>query len=237
MIKYVFFDLDGTLLPMDQDLFIKIYFKDLSAVFARKGYDPKAFYDSLMRSIDLMINNSSDMTNEEVFWKCLCEDLGTGVMDMNDDIDEFYHGDFLNARKACSCNPLVKQAVDTLKAKGKRLMVATNPVFPAIASETRMQWGGVYPEDFEYITTYSNSKRCKPNIEYYLFLAEKFGCDPNECLMVGNDVSDDMPARDAGWKVFLVTDCLINRKNVDLSVYPNGDWKDLLSYVEKNDIL
>ena len=71
----------------------------------------------------------------------------------------------------------------------------------------------------------------------YLFLAEKFGCDPNECLMVGNDVSDDMPARDAGWKVFLVTDCLINRKNVDLSVYPNGDWKDLLLYVEKNDIL
>lgn len=235
MIKHVFFDLDGTLLPMDQDLFIKIYFKELTKVFVKNGYDAKAFYSSLMRSIDLMIGNSSDVMNEDIFWQCISEDLGKEVTELEDEIDIFYHSDFMNAKAACSCNPLIKKVVDTLKADGKQLIVATNPVFPAIASEIRMQWGGVYPDDFEYITTYTNSKRCKPNVEYYLFLAEKFGCDPSECLMVGNDVADDMPARDAGWNVFLVTDCLINRKNVDISIYPNGDWNDLLHYIEEID--
>jgi len=234
MIKYVFFDLDGTLLPMDQDLFIKIYFKELTKVFVKHGCDPKVFFDALMKSIDLMISNDTDIENEYVFWSCMSE-IGVKESDVQKDIDAFYKGDFTNAKFACSCNPLVKKAVDALKEKGKRLIVATNPVFPAIASEVRMQWGGVYPDDFEYITTYTNSIRCKPNVEYYLFLAEKFGCDPKECLMVGNDVSDDMPARDVGWNVFLVTDCLINRKNVDISQYPNGDWNDLLRYIEEID--
>ena len=237
MIKHVFFDLDGTLLPMDQDLFIKIYFKELTKVFVKKGYDAEKFFASLNRSIRLMISNSSEVMNEDVFWQCITEDLGDDARDIEADIDEFYRGAFFLSKEACYCNPLIKKTVDELKAKGKHLRVATNPVFPAIASETRMQWGGVYPEDFEYITTYTNSKRCKPNVEYYQLLAEKFNCVPEECLMVGNDVSDDMPARDAGWKVFLVTDCLLNRRNADISVYPNGDWNDLLAYVEEQDAL
>ena len=232
MIKYVFFDLDGTLLPMDQDLFIKIYFSELTKVFVAHGCDPKEFFDSLMRSINLMIANKSNDMNETIFWDCIRNDLGIEEKDVEDEIEAFYNGAFENARSACSCNPLVKKTVDILKAKGKHLIVATNPVFPSIASEIRMQWGGVYPSDFEHITTYSNSKRCKPEVEYYSHLAEKFGCDPKECIMVGNDVADDMPARKAGWNVFLLTDCLINRKNVDISVYPNGDFNSLLEHVE-----
>lgn len=38
-------------------------------------------------------------------------------------------------------------------------------------------------------------------------------CVPKNVLMVGNDVRDDMSAADVGMKVFLLTDCLINKKN------------------------
>ena len=41
-IKAVLFDLDGTLLPMDQDVFLKSYLGSLSKKLAPAGYDPKA---------------------------------------------------------------------------------------------------------------------------------------------------------------------------------------------------
>ena len=47
MIKAVFFDLDGTLLPMDQDVFIKEYFTGLAVKLAPYGYEP----EKLMKTI------------------------------------------------------------------------------------------------------------------------------------------------------------------------------------------
>ena len=41
MKKAILFDLDGTLLPMDQTEFTNGYFKLLAAKMAPHGYDPK----------------------------------------------------------------------------------------------------------------------------------------------------------------------------------------------------
>ena len=53
-----------------------------------------------------------------------------------------------------------------------------------------------------------------------------------ECLMVGNDVSDDMVAESLGMKVFLLTDNLINKEDADISIYPNGSFKELMEYID-----
>ena len=55
---------------------------------------------------------------------------------------------------------------------------------------------------------------------------------PEECLMVGNDVSEDMIAETLGMKVFLLTDCLINKENKDISLYPHGGFEELLAFIE-----
>ena len=52
--------------------------------------------------------------------------------------------------------------------------------------------------------------------------------------MVGNDVTEDMAAQEAGMSVFLITDCMINRENRDISVYPHGSFEQLMEYVKKN---
>jgi len=49
--------------------------------------------------------------------------------------------------------------------------------------------------------------------------------------MVGNDVGEDMVAEKLGMKVFLVTHCLINKSETDISVFPNGDLSALLGFV------
>ena len=49
--------------------------------------------------------------------------------------------------------------------------------------------------------------------------------------MVGNDMSEDMIARELGMEVFLLTDCIINKKDEDISAYPHGGYPELLEYI------
>ena len=116
---------------------------------------------------------------------------------------------------------------------GYRVVLATNPIFPAIATQSRIRWTGLEPEDFEFITTYENSSYSKPNPRYYEEVLEKIGCTPAECLMVGNDVTEDGAAKKLGIDVFFLIDCLINQEGRDISGEPHGSWEDLMAYILK----
>ena len=119
-----------------------------------------------------------------------------------------------------------------MKAKGLRAVLATNPIFPAVATQKRMAWAGLDPHDFALYTTYENSRRCKPNPDYYRDIVNTLGVAPEACVMVGNDVGEDMVARQLGMQVFLLTDCLINRKEEDISSYPRGGFDELLAFID-----
>ncbi len=47
MIKTVLFDLDGTLLPMDYEKFMKMYFKGLVKKASIRNYEPNKLIDSV----------------------------------------------------------------------------------------------------------------------------------------------------------------------------------------------
>ena len=68
-IKNVFFDLDGTLLPMDQEAFTKLYFKNLAKRLAPHGYDPEKLISAIWAGTASMIKNDGSQTNEDAFWK------------------------------------------------------------------------------------------------------------------------------------------------------------------------
>ena len=87
------------------------------------------------------------------------------------------------------------------------------------------------PDEFEFYTTYENIGWCKPNLDYYREVLRRAGMDAKECLMVGNDVGEDMIAAELGMKVFLLKDCLINKANEDISKYPSGSFAALREYV------
>ena len=233
-ITTILFDLDGTLLPMDQDLFIATYLKKLVTYLAPYGYDPKELGDMIWRGTAAMIKNDGRASNETVFWKTFCAHYGEEAIKDEAIFDRYYHTDFQSAKAVCGYTERAAKLISDLKARGIRLILATNPLFPAIATESRVRWARLEPCDFEYITTYDNSTFCKPNPEYYRELIEKLGLNVDECLMIGNDVSDDMIAEKLGMKVFLLTDCLINTKNVDITQYPNGDFDKLEEYLKNS---
>ena len=230
-ITTILFDLDGTLLPMDQDVFINEYFKRISAKLAPFGYEPKSLINLIWKGTELMIRNNGDKTNEEVFWDFAVKETGDKITRDKIYFDEFYESEFDKIKEVCGFNEKAPKTVKYLKDNGYKVALATNPVFPARATKWRIGWAGLTPDDFELVTTYENINHSKPNPQYYLDVANKLGVSPEECLMVGNDVGDDMVARNVGMKVFLLTDCLINKKNEDISNYPNGNFDDLLNYI------
>ena len=227
MLKAVLFDLDGTMLPMDQDQFTKGYFKLLTRKLIPHGYEPESLVQAIWQGTKAMVKNDGSRTNEQAFWNDFATTFGEKARADEALFREFYAKDFEQARQLCGFNPKAAEIVRLLKEKGYRVALATNPIFPAVATEARIRWAGLEPDDFELYTTYENIGYCKPNPEYFQEIARRMGLKPEECLMVGNDVGEDMVARETGMEVFLLTDCIINRKDTDISQYPHGGFDAL----------
>lgn len=231
-LKAVLFDLDGTLLPMDQDVFVKAYFGGISQKLAPYGYNPKELIAAIWQGTGAMIKNKGDKTNEQVFWDAFKAIYGEECLKDTPYFDKFYEENFDDVKSVCGFNPKSAETVKALKAKGIRVILATNPIFPRIATEKRIRWAGLEPEDFELFTSYENINCSKPNLMYYKEILSRTGLSAEDCLMVGNDVGDDMVAESLGLKVFLLTDCLINKAETDISAYPNGSFDDLNVYID-----
>lgn len=234
-ITTILFDLDGTLLPMDQDLFTKFYFKGLCTKMAPYGYAPDALVNAIWAGTKAMVMNDGSRTCEGAFWDRFASILGEAVREREPEFADFYANEFQSVQKVCGYNPESARLVSDLKAAGYRVVLATNPLFPPIATESRARWAGLDPDAFELITTYDNSSFCKPNPAYYQEILDKIGVTADQCIMVGNDVKEDMVAASKlGIQTFLLTDCLLNKDDLDTSLYPQGGFADLRAFLNLN---
>ena len=231
-ITTILFDLDGTLLPMDQEEFVKYYFGLLARKLAPHGYDSQLLIQGIWKGTGAMVKNDGSITNEDAFWNCFESVMGRSARQDEPIFRHFYENEFCAAKAACGFNPNAAEAIKAIKEKGFRVALATNPIFPAIATENRTRWAGLDVTDFEYFTAYENSRHCKPNPAYYQDVCDAMGVDPRECVMVGNDAIEDTAAEKLGIRVFLLTDCLINKDNRDISQYPQGSFDDLLNFID-----
>lgn len=231
MISTIFFDLDGTLLPMDQDVFLKAYMSGLAKKMAPHGYDPDLLIKSIWKGTEAMVMNDGSKRNDAVFWNTFSAIYGRDTRADEPIFEDFYRSEFQQVRDVCGYDDRSAKTIRKLKKMGFRMVLATNPLFPAIATHSRIKWAGMAPSDFEHITTYENSFHCKPNPDYYQEILDKLGLKAEECLMVGNDVGEDMIAEKLGMQVFLLTDCLINKTNADISRYASGSFPELMDYI------
>ena len=227
MLKTIMFDLDGTLVPFMQDDFIRAYFKALVARISPMGYDGEKIIAALWKGTGAMLKNDGTYTNRQVFWECFSQELGTGVLSLEGILDDFY------LREFDSVSTTLKETVDraalirSLREKGYGLVLATNPVFPAVAVQTRLKWIGLRPEDFDYVTTYENSRHSKPNPAYYRDILTHISRRPEECLMIGNNPVDDMAALQTEMEAYLVTDYLENSSNLPIDGYTCYTFREL----------
>lgn len=234
MKKYdaILFDLDGTLLPMDYETFMKAYFKLLASAVAPCGYSYETLIPAMWKGVGAMVKNDGEMSNSERFWDVFSGIYGQRVFNDIPVFNAFYRTDFHKAMSATSPTPLARRIVDAARANAEKVILATNPLFPRVAIEARLSWAGLTCDDFDLVTDYDNSGFCKPNPQYFTDIAEKTGIDPQNSLMVGNNTVEDAEASmKAGFSCYLITDCLISEG--EMPDCPSGTFADAVAYIEK----
>lgn len=230
-IDTVLIDLDGTLIPMEQQAFIDAYFSDLARFLAGYGYrDARTLLSALMRGVEAMIRNDGGATNRERFWAVFSAALGEEVRALEPALEGFYGNEFDAVRRVLGPARDVRGLLERLRGRGRTVYLATNPLFPPVAVQTRLGWIGLTPADFDGITTYDNSRYCKPNPDYYREILARLGCAPETCLMIGNNPSDDMSALQVGLSGYLVTDYLENEYHMDITPFRRGTFDELMEF-------
>lgn len=227
----ILFDLDGTLLPMDNDEFVKTYLGYLAKNVAHLGYTKETLIPAMWKGVAAMVKNDGSRTNYDAFWDTFSKMIGDHVYEHISTFDEFYGNDFNKASFVATPTPLAQKAVDIAKEKADKVILATSPMFPAVAVYSRLKWAQVERESFDMITTYEDCKTCKPNPAYYLEIAKKMNLDPKRCLMIGNNVKEDIiAAQTVGMDTFLLTDHLICEG--EMPETKKGSFEELITFLQ-----
>ena len=228
LLAAILFDLDGTLLDLDMRCFISEYFRAIAAHVA-PAVPADRFLRELLAGTDAMLaNRGSDRTNQQVFRDWFFPRVGSSEAELAPVFEDFYRTRFPDLRVHARALPEARKVVVALQGMGFRTAVATNPVFPRLAIEERLRWGGLGDLPFDLITSYELMHACKPHPEYFREVARRLGCRTDECLMVGNDVVLDLEgARAAGMPAFHA----VPKAPSGSRWVPSGALEDLVGWV------
>ena len=148
-------------------------------------------------------------------------------------LENYYQNEFQEIIKVTEKIEGLNDIMVKLKESGHQLIIATNPLFPEIASVSRVKWAGLDKELFDEITTYENYSHCKPNVNYYQEIIDKFNLDTDNTLMIGNDAQEDLAAGELGIETYLVTDHLIDRSGGNYQANHSGTMDDCLKFLQQ----
>ena len=231
--RVIFFDLDGTLLPMELDEFLGAYFEAIAGFVARQGLDAKAFSAGLKAGIGAMASHDDGRTNHEAYWEAFFRHADADAVAWEELLTEFYEHEFGAIGEGFQPNPAAARAIETLAAKGYPLVLATMPMFPRRAVEWRLAWAGVDASKFARITSFENSTSVKPKLAYYAENVAACSLSGDDVLMVGNNTVEDLAIQGLGADAFLVTDHLLDpTEGFDLGSVKRGTMEEFAAWAE-----
>lgn len=209
MLSGVLFDLDGTLLDIDLESFLGQYFSVLGPVVAEVlGHEPAdpTGLRAVIAATECMSAPHPGQTNREAFNARFERITGVDLAENEHDValESFYSAVFPSLQGVMGPREGAIDVVETALSLGLRVAIATNPIFPMSAVRERMRWAGLGHLDIPVVTAYEAMHATKPHGAYYLQTARMLGVDPQDCVMVGDDRSLDMPAADVGMRTFYV---------------------------------
>ena len=201
-IEAVLFDLDNTLIMFDEKKFFETYSKKLYLSF-QDLLSPQEFIQRLLSSTQVMTNNDGTLTNAEFFIHDFAKGLSSDKNELWQRFEYFYQNEFEQFKFLMKPLKNTYEIITSIKDKGFKVIIASNPMFPTNVQLIRLRWAGLAEISFDLITSAENSTFCKPNPDYYSEICEKINIKPENCLMVGNDAFNDMIASKTGMKTYL----------------------------------
>lgn len=202
--KALLIDFDNTLVLFNEDKFLASYAK-LAYPYFKDLFDTSTFFQKILASTLNMLNNDGRMTNAEVFSRDFIKDVPQLSFDeCNSRFEQFYLKSFSQLGKEVTAIPQGRHLIKRVLDEGMQVVIATNPIFPEIASRHRLEWANLADLEITLLTHAQNMSYCKPYPEYYRQILSLLHRQPEECLMAGNDPVSDMAASDLGIATFLV---------------------------------
>ena len=192
MITTFLLDLDDTLLGNDMDNFLPPYFAYLKK---RLGplLDMQDLQQTLFASVQAMqANQDPTVTNMAAFMADFTQRLGHKIEAIQPALEAFYSQDYPQLQQYTTPQPEARPLVRYLLAGGYKVVIATNPMFPATAIEQRLDWAGIGDFPYALITTMENSHFTKPNPRYYQEILTKIESGPEATWMVGDNLVADV---------------------------------------------
>lgn len=231
MIRTILFDLDGTLLPMDQDDFLRHYFARVAQALA-PYIPPDRVAAQILAAVEAMLRSTDPaLTCQDVFWADFSRRTGYERPALEPVFERFYAEAFPGLRAVLPGDlSAARRVLDAVLAQGYEIALCTQPVFPRQAIMARLDWIGVRDYPWRLITVLEEMHACKPHPAYYREVLDRIGRAPGQCLMVGNDVEEDGAAAALGIPTYFVTDHLIQRGAGPLPG-PGGSLTQLPAYV------
>ena len=214
--KAVLFDLDGTLLPMNEDNFLRGYFGGLYKHMAPFGFEKDSFVKAVWYGTDAMRKNDGTITCKDAFWKAFSSLYPDKNIDIIcEEFTKFYSTEFENTKAFCEPAHINAQAIiDEIKTKVDKVIVVANPVFPMNAMEARIRFAGIDPKSFDYITSYENMHYAKPNKNFIKEVLDKFNLTSEDVVYFGNSEKEDgRAARELNVKFYLTGNIVKDEKN------------------------
>lgn len=233
MFEAILFDLDGTLLNINMNIFLQHYFREMMKMAEVNQLDGRRLIEQVYKSTEIMIaDRNPGTTNEQAFMRDFFSKTKWDEEKMRSFFDEFYETGFPRLKKYCQPFPGIPEMMEGIFKKNLKVVIATNAVFPLTALKQRLEWAGLGDFSFELITSYEIMHFCKPHPEYYEEITHLIKVSPGDCLMVGNDVGEDLPAGLLGMKTFLVDNLLIDNGSPYQPDW-RGDLQSLYGFIKK----
>ncbi len=229
VIKTLLFDLDDTLLSNDMGTFIPAYFRQLVSHFPEVA--PEVLVGELMAGTQAMLASTDPARSlRAVFTENFAAPANS---DLWARFETFYRGEFSQLRALTAPRPIARQVLQWAFARGYRVVVATNALFPLSAIRERLRWAHVDDLPFDHITHIENSHFAKPNPEYFAEVIAHLGVRTAEALMVGNDWNDDIvPAAKLGIAAWWVAPADSAPRTPEAQPVGIGDLADFLRWAE-----
>lgn len=207
----ILFDLDGTLLQVDMQQFIPDYVEGLAEVCADLA-ERRRFTEVVLKATwALLRSDQGSCSNQQLFHSAIERHLAISPDLFNQRLQRYCAEALPALASLITPHPLVPRIVRGCFDRGLKVVIATNPVFPRPLVEARLAWGGLGDFTFDLVTSYENSRYCKPHPGYFEDILRTLGLAPEHCLMVGNDTEHDLAAKQAGMATFLLDTWLIDR--------------------------
>ena len=234
-IDTLLFDLDGTIIEMRRKAEIVFYLKAFRRF--RDYFNPLTFYISFRKSVRRVRANTSECLNHDVFVEEMARFGRTTPQVIDALVSDLVEKDFRSLGPFFTPIEGARAAVELARKLGYGLVLVTNPVVPRKSVLYRIEWAGLDPDAFLFITSSQNMNRCKPDIQFYERLLHRLDLKPERCLMIGNSPAEDLPAHDTGIRTFLVETPLsakaLRKSMMDERLDAFGTYAELIQWMKR----